>query len=379
LWPANTVPGADLGTFQHGTGLDVDVIGQPAIPDGDLCFDNAAAADTCRTAEKHPRVNHGIGSDLDPRLDIGLVGIDKSDPGAHEFFVDAPPHDGRSFCQLHAVVDPHGFVGILQKNGSDPPPGGAGRGQHVGQVIFTLGIIAPNPGQGLEYKRSLKDINTGIYFPYPSLFVGGIFFLDDAQDLIAFPQHPAVAEGIIQFGGQHRNRRAPFFMFGDQTFEGFVPQQRNVPAKQQQSASKIPQGLAGTQQSMAGSELLDLQGKAHFVIGHSGSNGLRAMTDHQYRRPAAEGLGALYRKGHHRKPRNRVYHFGLLRFHAGSFAGGQDDRSQSVMLHCEPPGQKSRHYPANMPMSQGQRGETATNRAILSGRRNFFAFLRVYK
>ena len=76
--------------------------------------------------------------------------LDDRHPGEHVPRVDAPLRLGADGGEADAVVDAEQERRVGDDVGGDALAGGGEEGEDVGQVVLALGVLGPDPGQGVE-------------------------------------------------------------------------------------------------------------------------------------------------------------------------------------------------------------------------------------
>ena len=247
--------------------------------------------------------------------------------------VDAPPQDGIGLGQLHAVVDPHRLIGVGHRQGPHRQPLGAGDLEHVGQIVFPLGVVAADGAQRFENQRRLKSVDTRIDLVDGLLLGGGVLLFDDAQHRLAVTDNAPVAVGIGHLGGKDGDRRLLFGMVGKKALQGLATQERHVAAQEKQGAGKVAQFVGGAEQGMAGAELLGLHGKAHRLIRKRPAYLFGAVADDQHRLLTVQFPAKADGEIDHRLAGHRVQHLGQGRFHPRPLPRRENDRRQLLSAH----------------------------------------------
>ena len=210
-----------------------------AVRDDDAGLDDAVSAQAGGAAQMDIGMDDAVRGDLHRGVDIGDGRIDEGDAGAHVRLVDTPPQDGIGLGQLHAVVDPHRLIGVGHRQGPHRQPLGAGDLEHVGQIVFPLGVVAADGAQRFENQRRLKSVDTRIDLVDGLLLGGGVLLFDDAQHRLAVTDNAPVAVGIGHLGGKDGDRRLLFGMVGKKALQGLATQERHVAAQEKQGAGKV--------------------------------------------------------------------------------------------------------------------------------------------
>ena len=302
--------GTDGRFTEHRTGLDMDPVGQGAIRDDHAGIDLAFPADDRTATQMGTGMDDGVRADDHVRLDVGGGRIDQGDTVAHVPLVDPLAHHPPRLGQLDPVVDAHRLLRVCRRQCRHLFPGSPGSGDHVGQVVFPLGVVVGQAGQQGEDPRRGKYVDAGIDLADGTLAWGGILLLDNALDTVIAADDPPVAVRVGKVRGQHRDRGALFTMVGQQSRQRGSAQQRHIAAQQQQLAAKTLKGRHGAAQGMPGTKLFGLQGEIHPAPGKSLPNQLRTMADHRDHRVGTQGPGRTDHVGQQWFSGNRVQNLG---------------------------------------------------------------------
>ncbi len=301
---------SDLGPFQHRAGLQVDVVGDAAVAHRHPRLDNAAGADGGCALEMGTGLHGGVGSDRNAAVDVGGDGIAEADAGEHMDTVDASAQHGSGLGELRAVIDAEGFDRVIDCQGAHPMTGAARSGDHVGQIVFTLRVVAADVAQRLEHERSRKEVHAGVDLANRLLPVRGVFLFHDRGQRLAFAHDAPVTAWILQSGRQHRHRGRLLTVIIAQPRQGFGSNQGYVATQQQHISPETGQGFFGTQQRVARAELFPLCDKGEPAVGKGCFNVVSLMSDHQHQRLGTECPGRLHRVVDQRLPGQLVQDLG---------------------------------------------------------------------
>ncbi len=264
--------------------------------------------------------DHGV-------VDVDLGGILHPHPVAHPTEIDALPHRGVGCCQLVMGVDPQGLAVV----GDAEPRHRSQQGDHIGEVLLLLGVVPAQPGQGVGQAGTVEHVGGHRHLGDRPGGGVGVLLLDDCGDPAGtVPDHPAVAGGIRDHGGEHRRRAA---MRRHQGGDGGRGEQRSVSGDDQNLIARHrTHGLQGSAGGVAGAARFGLNDRAHSVGQHCG-NAIRIGRDHH--RDVGDAGGA--HRSHHpvddRPTGHRVQHLGKVALHPGPPTGGEDDRPDAHRWH----------------------------------------------
>ena len=86
------------------------------VGDAHVSVDLARGTNARPALDDHARVDHGVGADLDVRIDVGRGRIDQGDARRHELFVLLLSHEPAYLRQLRSAVDAADFLWIVNEN-----------------------------------------------------------------------------------------------------------------------------------------------------------------------------------------------------------------------------------------------------------------------
>jgi hypothetical protein len=234
--------------------------------------------------------------------------------------------------QLQAIVYALHFRRIAGFDGRDAQLLAHGQADDVGQVILALDVARPEPGEpGLEETRA-RNQHAGVDLVDAPLFLAGVAFLDDPQQLAArVAQHAAIAAGVRQLRGQQREGARSTLR--DQSAQRVGQQQRHI-AVQHQHLVCIGNIRHRLLQGISGAELFGLQRPAQQPILEQFAHALATVPIDHMDRSRREAGGQIEHMREHRCPGQRLQHLGDLGLHALALARRQYDDRQRCGRRC---------------------------------------------
>ena len=226
------------------------------------------------------------------------------------------------FGQLHLAVHAQGFGHVIGLGRDHFHAIGHGGGDHVGQVVLTLGIVVGEIGQPLAQQRGGCGDDAGVDFLDGALGRAGILLLDDGDDLAVFAHDAAIAVRVLQRHSQH----AQLVLAGriQQALQRGGGGQGNV-AVEHQRGSAILQVRQRLHHGVAGAQLRLLLGEGQALVGKGIGDGITAMTVDHAQLAGRERTGGIDHMTQERFPGQRVQDLGEGGLHAFAHAGGEDD------------------------------------------------------
>ena len=228
-------------------------------------------------------------------IDPGGGRINDGHAGAHPGFHDAAVVLRSQRSELHAVVGALDLPAVLGDDGGNPAAGLARQPQDVGQVLLALRVVRGDVAQGVPQHCGVEGIDAGVDFPDPALGIGGVLVLADAGHCaVCGAEDAAIAGGVVEQCGEHRNRVAFGFVFGDEFGEHPAGQQRHVAVGHHDGAfeervrvQRLKRDFDGT--SRAGDlVLVDNQGFGVKLL-EVGGHAVTLMPDNEGQLPRVDG------------------------------------------------------------------------------------------
>ena len=210
---AQVAEGAELGVVLHH-GLVQDAVGpephavaEAARAHAGARTHDALGADHGAPLERDAGIEDGVGADLDGVVDIGARGIEHGDAVGHQPVQDAPAHDRGHCGELLSVVHAEALAGVLGDHRVEMVPALPEDLDHVGQVVLALGVLGGDARQGRP-EAAVEAVRAGADLADGALLGRGVAMLHDGHRHAALADHPAVAGGIVELGGEEGRRRA---------------------------------------------------------------------------------------------------------------------------------------------------------------------------
>ena len=203
--------GADTSTATNGCILDDTVLQYPGIrPQGAISqhgvrpdMDAVTQCDLAFDDDIH--IKGDIATCPDGAAQIEARRVPDGHAGTHQPVCFPLLVDAFQLRQLRAVVDARHVPQVLRLSRPDRDPVMGGHGNHVGQVVFTLGVLIGKPRGPGGKARTFRHHDAGIHFAYAPFLGVRILVLDNAHHVsLGIPNDAAVSGGIFQL---HREQR----------------------------------------------------------------------------------------------------------------------------------------------------------------------------
>ncbi len=173
-------------------------------------------------------------------LHIGVFRVDDGDAGCHQFFGFAEAENLVGLGELDAGIDAHGFVGIVSRHGDNLEARFDHDFKNVGQVIFALGVFVVDLRQRIHQRAGLENIGARIDFMNRQLLRRAVFLFHNGSHMpFGVAKHAAVAERIVQDGGEYGGCGAFLLTNLRKLRDGFCAEQRGVAADDEHIAVSI--------------------------------------------------------------------------------------------------------------------------------------------
>ena len=183
-----------------------------ALGDG-RALEMAEGADFHIVADPHAGREDHVGADRHVPAQYRVPGkIDRQRIGQggavfHGAGAKAVLRDGFGFGQLDPGIHAQDFVRIADDHGGGGPVG-AGDGDHVGQIIFALGIVVADAVQPIEGAGAVDHHHARIAEPDGKLFRRRVAGFDDLfQAAVGAQDQAAVGSGVIRLEPQDDDAR----------------------------------------------------------------------------------------------------------------------------------------------------------------------------
>src|SRR5690606_19602320 len=319
----------DVGAVDDGVRLDHSAGADAAVAD------QAVRADAHTGGQAHVAFQHGVHiqyhvfAALHGATNVQPRRVQHSDPGAHQLFRLDLLVDAFQACELHPVVDAVDFPGELRLYGFHGQAGVDRHGNHVGEVVLTLGVVAGEFGQGVRQEGTRAGEDAGVDFADRALGVVGVLELDDRLHFAGgVADDAAVGARLVHFQG-HQGQPVGSDAT-DEVAQGVRADQGHVTVQDQHHIfADVRHGL---RHRMAGAELLGLFGPDRVRGRDLFAHQLAAVAVDDADTPRVQRPGTVDDVREHRPAGNRVRHLWQLRAHPGALAGGKDDHCKFHLL-----------------------------------------------
>jgi len=273
------------------------------------------------------RADYRVPADYCPAVEVGGGGVSEADAGEHLVFVDPLAQDRFRRGKLHPVVDAHDFERVGDRVGGAAEALFDGHADDIGQVLFTLGIVAAEPGYGSEEKLGRNAVDAGIDLADGPLLRGCVLFFDYCRYFAgAVFDDSAVAERVFEGCGEDRYGCLPLFVTLQQVPQGLGFRERHIAAEDQDIAAESLEKRGGAGNGVPGAVLLFLEGEGNIAAaGKMVAQRFRLMTDYHYGLRGGGLPGRTQRIFNQGGSGQGVHDLDELRFHSRALARRQDN------------------------------------------------------
>ena len=159
--------------------------------------------------------------------------------------------------ELLSVVHAEALAGVLGDHRVEMVPALPEDLDHVGQVVLALRVLGGDARQGRP-EAAVEAVRAGADLADGALLGRGVAVLHDGHRQAALADHPAVAGGIVELGGEEGRRRARLPVSLDEAAERRLGQERHVAGQDQDGVAVVATGLPGLEHRVAGAQALAL-------------------------------------------------------------------------------------------------------------------------
>ena len=183
--------------------------------------DTATIADAAAAPQMGLRLNHHITANPAVLAQGAAAGIDKGHTLTHPVIAQPFLQNRFALGQLFAVVDAVHLIGISHLHMS----GGVEHGHRVGEIKLPLVVVGAQLWQHGRELLPVEAVDPGVREVIGALLVVAItVFHDGADAAIGIGEHPPIAGGIVESGGQQGDIGAARSVGLDEFINGFRPQ-----------------------------------------------------------------------------------------------------------------------------------------------------------
>jgi hypothetical protein len=212
---------------------------------------------------------------------------------------------------------------------------GTGDRHHVGEVVLPLGVVVGDPGQRVDEEPSVEGEDAAVDLAHRRLLRRRLLLLDDrGHRPVLAAQHPAVAERVVDIGGEHGDGSAPLLVLEvvrDEPAERLALEQGGVTGHHDDHPVRRTGGsgerLQGDPDRVAGAllSLLDGEQRTRHLVQDVRPDLLAAVADHRDQVLRVDVQRSGEHVADHAAAAQLVEHLHPLRLHPGPAAGRQDD------------------------------------------------------
>ena len=184
--------------FDHAAVQHRDAVAEHALDEPAVRADHAVFADDRPALQRGVRVNDGVETDPDLRVDEARLWLQERRAGLHQLPPHAVAQDPLGLGQLGPRVDAERLDRIPGDIRRHFPPLPDRRLDDVGEVVFLLCVGGFEPSQRRKQELAFDHVRARIDFGQPPLGRRGVPVFDDPPDRPVAPPHdPPVAGGLV--------------------------------------------------------------------------------------------------------------------------------------------------------------------------------------
>ena len=310
---AGTQPGIGphLGTGRDGGPLDV-----------------AETADARAPGDLGARPEHDIRLDRRPAAHLGVeremhrLGRRHCHPGGEKGLALDGLEQGLRHRQFGLGVDPHDGV-LIGENRAGRFAAPPGQFDHVGQIVFALGVVVAYLRQQLEQQGRRCRHDAGIAGRQRQHFRRRLLRFGNGRERVPVHNQPPVRARIARLEADDRDA----VRHGEHRLDVGGLQQRHVAIGDDHLTGEALQRRLGAAHGVAGADgrVLHRDRGLAQPLHHMGPDLGRVIADHDDDPLAAERLGGVDGVIQHGAAADRVQHLGQGRLHPRALAGGEND------------------------------------------------------
>src|SRR5450759_3491919 len=215
----------------------------------------ALAPTVVRPRSETPGRNHRVRADHHVFAHVGRRGVFERDARRHQGNAPRLPHPLAHGRELSPRVDAEDFFGAIDGVRSHPAPRPPVDSDQVGEVILLLRIVRGHLAERREQRLEVERVDARVDLSDLSLAGRRVPLLDDAEDLVAIADDPAVAERVVHDGGQHRSGRARFLVARQQGAQRAGREQGYVAREEHQGSADAGEQRLSLHHRVRGSQL----------------------------------------------------------------------------------------------------------------------------
>ena len=311
--------------FEHRIGPNPDPFPQMAMVEDATAGKAAFAAHGGAAADLDITVDDGVLAENAVRCDQGSFGSQQGNPFEHQLTVVAELEGGMGLGQLDPGIDAKDIKGLVVREFVHCSSLAVGNGDDIGQINLALAIVVSNLAKRREQELAVDQVNARIDFLYLSLFFGGVFFFDNGRyRALGITEYAAVAKGLVEQGG-HQGQGGLLLPVRDyHGLEGGCLDQRGVAAENHHLCCVFA-GRFRAEHGMACTLLLFLDHRGNRVALECAEDFLALVPDDDCTLRDRRFSHCIQHMVDHRPEEDFMQHLGVRGFHAGAFAGGEDN------------------------------------------------------
>ncbi|MNJ43862.1 hypothetical protein D3C77_388880 [compost metagenome] len=308
--------------FEVAVGLDHDTLAQGAVLDHAVRADHHVVFNDHTAFENDVDVDEYVATNGHFATHVKTRRVAQGYPLSHQTTRFTQLIVTLQLGQLATVIGALHFHWVQRLLGGDHQAIGNGHGNHVGQVVLTLGVVVRQTPQPLGQACTRYRQNAGVAFLDGFLRVAGILVLNDRCHLaLGITDNAPVTRWVNKIDRQQAQLLRGDL--GQQALEGIDFDQRHIAVENQHRISR--KGRQGLRYRMAGTQLLVLQNKIQIISRQTLTHQLGTVPDHHMNALRLQLTGAVDNMAKHGVAGDRVQYLGQRRAHPGTLACGEDN------------------------------------------------------
>lgn len=308
----------------------------------------------------------GVHADGRLRPNPDLIRVEHRHAGAHEALVDAALHDLGDLRELHAVVHAQELSVVVAVDGRDRLAHAHVDAHHVREVVLALHVVVRELVDVGGKALAAEAVRAGVALQERgALLRRAVLVLDDGLDLAGIVhKDTAVARDVWRGHGEDRAGVVVFARAVHERADGLRAHERQVAVEHDDGPVKAAERVPHDADRVPGAKALRLLDELHvLLVREIGADLLRAVTDDEH---DALDPGLARRVDHppgEWPVQHLVHHLGVVRLHARSLAGSEDDRGY---WHVMPPAFGS-SAPAGVCVTRPRCGRAGVRAGVVAG------------
>ena len=290
-------------------------------------------------ADPGERFDDGILSDGCAEFNPGIFGGDEGDAAGHVEGLDSFLHNSGDIREFAAGIDGEDVFGGDGGDGFEFFAHALEDGEGVGEVVLAFFVVGLDVGEGVEEVAGAEHPVGGVYFFDLALLGRGVVVFDDAGEVAGgIADDAAVAGGVGEEGGGEGDGGFGVVVFVDHGLQGLGADEGAI-AAEDDDVVVFTDAFGGFDLGLADHD--GVAGAFLFVLDNPGDVGvvfvgvddaIAVVADDEVEAGDADFAAGVEDVGEHGAAADFVEDFDAVGFHAGGFAGGEDDGGEGHSL-----------------------------------------------